>query len=182
VDQTVNWDWASPPNSTFQVHDPTHGRVLMVVVYASATAAQAGLLQARAHEQAQHPSAVATTWNGPRLITGYGESIWRGNVALVQTTQAELDRLSRLQNDRDNCVYVDPDPVQETQPPSFAVDPDFLQGAGKPHRNYLKETMMAETAAAATPTHPWVAQAQGRMHFGVGGGPMGDWPALRDFV
>jgi alkanesulfonate monooxygenase SsuD/methylene tetrahydromethanopterin reductase-like flavin-dependent oxidoreductase (luciferase family) len=48
--------------------------------------------------------------------------------------------------------------------------------------NYLKEKAMAETAEAATPTHPWVAQTQGRMHFGVGGGPMGDWPGLRDFV
>jgi hypothetical protein len=127
VDQTVQWDWTSPPNSTFQVHDPTHGRVLMVVVYASATAAETGLLQARAREQAQHPGGVATAANGPHLITGYGESVWRGNVALVQTTQAELDRLFQLQNDRDNCVYVDPDAVQQSQPPSFAVDLDFQQ-------------------------------------------------------
>jgi hypothetical protein len=113
VDQTVQWDWTSPPNSTFQVHDPTHGRVLMVVVYASATAAETGLLQARAREQAreqaQHPGGVATAANGPHLITGYGESVWRGNVVLVQTTPAELARLFQLQNDRDNCVYVDLD-------------------------------------------------------------------------
>jgi hypothetical protein len=99
----------------------------MVVVYASATAAETGLLQARAREHAQHPGSVATTWSDPHLITGYGESVWRGNVALVQTTQAELDRLFQLQNDRDNCVYVDPDAVQESQPPSFAVDLDFQQ-------------------------------------------------------
>jgi hypothetical protein len=33
VDQTVNWDWTSPPVSTLQVHDPARGRVVMVLVY-----------------------------------------------------------------------------------------------------------------------------------------------------
>jgi alkanesulfonate monooxygenase SsuD/methylene tetrahydromethanopterin reductase-like flavin-dependent oxidoreductase (luciferase family) len=30
--------------------------------------------------------------------------------------------------------------------------------------------------------HPWVAQAQQAVRFGIVGGPSGDWPALRDFV
>ena len=30
--------------------------------------------------------------------------------------------------------------------------------------------------------HPWVAQRQQAVRFGIVGGPSGDWPALRDFV
>ena len=39
VDQTLTWDWTSPPVSTFQVHDLASGRVLMVLVYPTAAAA-----------------------------------------------------------------------------------------------------------------------------------------------
>jgi hypothetical protein len=46
-------------------------------------------------------------------------------VALVQTTQAELDRAVQLQSDRDNGrLAVAPNLVRE---PSYAVDLDFLQ-------------------------------------------------------
>ena len=30
--------------------------------------------------------------------------------------------------------------------------------------------------------HPWVTGGQGQVRFGIVGGPMGDWPTLRDFV
>jgi hypothetical protein len=121
VDPAVNWDWTSPPVSTFRVHDPAQSRELMVLVYPDATAAQTGLLQAQAHEQA------LAIGHGPHLVSGYGESVWRGNVAMVQTTQAELDRAFQLQNERDNGLYVQPDVVREPGLPSFAVDLDFLQ-------------------------------------------------------
>ncbi|MDQ6672669.1 MAG: LLM class flavin-dependent oxidoreductase [Chloroflexota bacterium] len=41
--------------------------------------------------------------------------------------------------------------------------------------------MLVENVGQA-PSHPWVANGQGKVRFGVVGGPMGDWPALRDFV
>ena len=64
---------------------------------------------------------------GVRLVVGYGESVWRGNVALVQTTQAELDRTLQLQNDRDNGMLTfEPNLVREPGLPSYAVDLDFL--------------------------------------------------------
>ncbi len=31
-------------------------------------------------------------------------------------------------------------------------------------------------------THPWAAEGQRQVQFGIGGGPMEDWPALREFV
>jgi alkanesulfonate monooxygenase SsuD/methylene tetrahydromethanopterin reductase-like flavin-dependent oxidoreductase (luciferase family) len=41
--------------------------------------------------------------------------------------------------------------------------------------------MLVEKVARAS-RHPWVANGQVKVRFGVVGGPMGDWPALRDFV
>src|SRR5215216_6485767 len=73
VDQTLNWDWTSPPVRTFQVHDPARGRVLMVVIYPSVATAQ------------------TVAGRGSRLVVGYGDAVWQGNVALVQANQRELD-------------------------------------------------------------------------------------------
>jgi len=107
ADPALNWDWTSPPVSTFRVHDSSLGRELMVLVYPDAAAAQ--LASSR----------------GPRLVVNYGDSVWRENVALVQTTQAELNRAFQLQNERDNgMLTVAPTLVRE---PSYAVDLDFLQ-------------------------------------------------------
>lgn len=36
--------------------------------------------------------------------------------------------------------------------------------------------------SARVGTHPWVSEGQGRLRFGVMGGPGDDWTALRDFV
>jgi hypothetical protein len=110
VDSALNWDWTSPAVSTFRVHDASQGRELMVLVYPDTAAAQIASSQ------------------GSRLVVGYGESVWRGNVALVQTTQAELDRALQLQNDRDNGLLpIGSAVVREPGLPSYAVDLDFLQ-------------------------------------------------------
>jgi hypothetical protein len=61
-------------------------------------------------------------------VVGYGPGAWRGNVAIVQTTQAELDREFRLQNDRDNGVLsIDQDLVQDPAWRPLAVDLDLQQ-------------------------------------------------------
>ena len=41
---------------------------------------------------------------------------------------------------------------------------------------------MAETIGSATHIHPWVTESQTRLQFGISGGSIGDWSALRDFV
>jgi hypothetical protein len=105
VDRTLNWDWTSPRVSTFQVRDRSRDRLLMVLVY---------------------PNPVSSA-NGARLVDGFGGSVWQGNVALVQSTQAEMNRLFQLQNDRDSCVRDEPAALQQPQRPTFIVDPDFEQ-------------------------------------------------------
>jgi hypothetical protein len=114
VDTATTWDWTSPPVTSFTVHDQNGGRVVMVLVYPGAAAAE--LARSEAALQDQH------------LVVGYGPGAWNGNVALVQSTETQLQRAYQAQADRDNGVYVDPQTVvQDPQVPSIAVDPDFLQ-------------------------------------------------------
>ena len=109
VDQPLTWDWLKPPVSSFRVYDPATGRVVTVLVYPSADAAADARLQADA--------------SGASLVAGFGSGVWHGNVVLVQSTQAELDRDARLQAARDDGQYTEPIPAQT----SYAVDLDFLQ-------------------------------------------------------
>src|SRR4030081_2000720 len=41
---------------------------------------------------------------------------------------------------------------------------------------------MIEDKVVQASNHTWVANGQGSVRFGIVGGPMGDWPILRDFV
>ena len=127
VDEAITWDWTSPPVTSFQVHDLNQGRVLMVLVYPSTTAAVAGRLQAEARDDAIATNGATFSERGPHLVVGYGQSVWRGNVALVETMQSELDRVYRWQTDRDDGVYVDPAVQREPGYPAIAVDFDFQQ-------------------------------------------------------
>jgi hypothetical protein len=107
VDRTYNWTWGSPPVSTFQVGDPYSERVAMVLVYPTVGAAQ-----------------LAHDHRGP-LVVGYGAGVWRGNVAVVQTTRWELDRVQRMQTDCDNGVLAD-DAIRMALPATPpGVDVDF---------------------------------------------------------
>ena len=47
VNQVKTWDWTSPPATSLQIQDLASGRALMVLVYSSATPAQAARLQFR---------------------------------------------------------------------------------------------------------------------------------------
>jgi hypothetical protein len=110
LEPTLTWDWTSPPVSTFRAHDVARGRIALVLIYPSADAAAL----ARAH--------------GTTPVDGYGPSSWNGNVAVVQTSQAELDRIARIQTDCDNGVLSpDQDLLREPDSPTLAVDFDLLQ-------------------------------------------------------
>jgi len=61
------------------------------------------------------------------VMVGYGQSLWDGNVALVQTTESQLERLDRAQADLANGVYRDPIVARDPGVPDFVVDLDFLQ-------------------------------------------------------
>src|SRR5262249_20688474 len=108
VDAAHTWDWTSPSFSSFQVHDTTRDRVLIVLVYPSAAAAETARLQAASHEQSLNGGEEV----GPHLVIGYGPSTWSGNVAMVQTTGSNLHWLYQARLHQDSDLHVDPDLVQ----------------------------------------------------------------------
>jgi len=127
VDQANTWDWTRPPVTSFEVHGLNDGRVLMVLVYPSTTAANDALLQAESHEQALNAGQASTGGSGPHLVAGFGESSWSGNVALVETTESQLDRMYQAQMDRDNGILGNEVVLDDPAAPNIAVDLDFLQ-------------------------------------------------------
>lgn len=127
LDQAVNWDWTSPPVTTFQVRDGlgSNDRVLMVFVYSGTSAARSARLLAQAHDEtAQNRGLVYSDEHGPHLVPGYGESVWRRNVAMVESSQSELNRLFTSARDTDDGMVVQ----TGLQSPlsTRAVDDDFV--------------------------------------------------------
>jgi hypothetical protein len=72
VDQLRIWDWLSPPVRTFQVHDLTHNRVLLVQVYPDIRGAQRG---------------------SERMVEGYSASTWIDNLALFEANADDYQRV-----------------------------------------------------------------------------------------
>jgi hypothetical protein len=71
VEPSIDWQWLSPPVTTFRVHDPHGGRALLVQVFAD----EAEALRAQ-------------QWAAP--VPCYASSIWARNVALFQSTEDSL--------------------------------------------------------------------------------------------
>ena len=72
----------------------------------SATA-RADQLQAQAREQADQKRGLAFTDDlGPHLVPGDGPSVWRQNVALIQSSQVELDQLYAAEIDGEPQLVV----------------------------------------------------------------------------
>jgi hypothetical protein len=123
VGDTHTWTWTQPGFAALRVSDEVSGRVLTVIVYPSVDAADTARLQA-ARAQTQN----ATSSTGPYLVTGFGPSVWNGNVALVESTQVLLERLYQRQVDRDNGVLDElPPSGADDERPLVAVDLDFQQ-------------------------------------------------------
>jgi hypothetical protein len=130
VDPPITW-WTNSHVTTFTVSDQPGvggpaGRVLMVLVYPDATTAQAefGSAQAREADASADQSAPGV---GPHLLPGYGPSVLRDNVALVESTHQELARQYAAQLDRDNLsAFGAVEPVTFGAP-TYAVDLDFLR-------------------------------------------------------
>jgi hypothetical protein len=127
IDESHAWDWTWPPVTTFEVHGQNDGRVLMVLVYPSQTAAQDARQMAESHEQALNAGQPFARGGGPHLVSGYGLSDWNGNVALVQSSEVQLERLYDAQVDRDMRAVGDVGVVGDPSTPDISVDVDFLQ-------------------------------------------------------
>jgi hypothetical protein len=116
-----NWDWTSPPVTTFQVEDVATGRLLLVLVYGSATAADAARLESSTHGQALAGGNVIGT-AGPHLVVGYGPSTWNQNAAMVQTSRVEFAHAYQVQNEFDCGITTQTDGAH---PSNTNVDVDF---------------------------------------------------------
>ena len=75
-------------------------------------------MQALAHEPSQAE---------PHVVEGYGPSVWNGNVAMVESTQSELDHLFQTRLDDANGVQADTNLAWEHSVTNDAVDIDFQQ-------------------------------------------------------
>ncbi len=125
VDQPHAWTWMNPPFTSLQIYDPASQRVLMLLIYPDTAAAQTARTQALVHDPGQAE---------PHLIEGYGPSVWSDNVALVETTQSDLDRLSQTRGDEANGVEVDTNLAWEHSVTNDAVDLDFQEALVRTHR------------------------------------------------
>jgi hypothetical protein len=78
VEEPMHWQWTNPPVTTLRVRGLSTGddRLLMVLMYADVASADAE----RRSVRGEHP------------VPGYGPAVWTGNVAMVQSTQTELDK------------------------------------------------------------------------------------------
>ena len=122
VGDAHSWDWTVPPFTSFRVSDGPSGRVLAVVVYPSTDAADTARALA-ARDQAQNTRKV----NGPYLVTGFGPTLWNGNVAMAESTDVLLMRMSQIQVGRNDAMFDAPSLAASEPPPSVAVDLDFQQ-------------------------------------------------------
>ena len=118
VDQPHVWTWMNPPFTSLQIHDPASQRVLMLMIYPDSASARTARMQALAHDSGQAE---------PHLIEGYGPSVWNGNVAMVESTQSELDHVLQTRLDDTNGVEVDTNLAWEHSVSNDAVDLDFQQ-------------------------------------------------------
>jgi hypothetical protein len=98
VGEPHTWTWTQPPFTSVRVLDQTTDRVLRVLIYPSAAAAETARLQAT-HAQAQS----VTSSTGPYLVTGFGPSVWMGNVPMVQSRESLLERLYQARRSGQRC-------------------------------------------------------------------------------
>src|SRR5215471_19719475 len=122
VGEPHTWNWTQPPFTSVRVLDQSTDRVLNVLIYPNAAAAETARLQAA---RGQGQTAISAT--GPYLVTGFGPSLWMSNVAMVESRQALLQRLYQAQVDRDNGVLDVGSAALDNERPAVVVDADFQQ-------------------------------------------------------
>ena len=120
VDAPVTW-WTPDHVTTLRVSDPASDRVVMLLVYPDSATAAAERSNAEAREG-------RTAGMGPHMISGYGYSIWRGNVALVESTADGLARQYAADQAEDNQVMTGMPPAVDSPnlSPTYAIDQDLI--------------------------------------------------------
>jgi hypothetical protein len=135
-------------------------RVAMSIVYASRDAAAAAHRQA--HREAEER--IGERWpfsddNGPQLLSAYGGSVWRGNVALVQSSFRTLTSLYSVDDQTGEARLARPELLQlgfVTGYRAQGVDRDFvdcLEAAAGVEAN--DPVPSAPPAPVFVPGQPW---------------------------
>jgi hypothetical protein len=105
-------------------------RIAMAIVYKDEAAAAAA--HTRAHRQAEET--VGERWpfsddNGPQLLAGYGGSVWRANVAIVQSSARTLSSMYSSNSETDETQVARPELFELGFVSSYTqlgVDRDFV--------------------------------------------------------
>jgi hypothetical protein len=128
----------TPPTSRYLVvRDPgvsevrgADYRIVMAIVYPSEAAARAQ--HERAHRQAEERLGVRWPFSdnqGPQLLAGYGASVWRANVALVQSSRRTLDSMYSWDVQTDETRLARPELFElgfVSNSREYGVDRDFV--------------------------------------------------------
>jgi hypothetical protein len=142
-------------------------RIVMAIIYADAAAARAA--HQRAHSKAEER--IGQRWafsddQGPQLLAGYGGSVWRANVALVQSSGATLASMWSVDAQTDEARIARPELLElgfATNLNQYAVDRDFVacleDGSLTAATAATAATVTPASAMPVTPTflpgHPW---------------------------
>jgi hypothetical protein len=105
-------------------------RVVMAIVYPDTSAAS--LAHQKAHRQAEER--LGTSWPfsndfGPQLLVGYGASVWRNNVVLVQSSQAVLASMYAYDSQTDEARLARPEMLElgfVARSGQYGVDRDLV--------------------------------------------------------
>jgi hypothetical protein len=128
---------APAKNPYVVVEDPGAGavsgvtyRIVMAIVYADAAAAIAA--HQNAHRLAEDRLGVRRAFsdnNGPQLLAGYGGSVWRANVAMVESDSATLASMWSYDIQTDEARLARPELLDlgfVSSTTEFAIDRDFV--------------------------------------------------------
>jgi hypothetical protein len=105
-------------------------RVVIAIVYP--TAADATVAHQQAHQRAEARLGKRWPWSddhGPQLLSGYGDSVWRQNVALVQSSMRTLASMWSVDGQTDEARVARPELFELGFAASggpYGVDRDFV--------------------------------------------------------
>jgi hypothetical protein len=105
-------------------------RIIMAIVYPDTAAASAA--HRKAHRQAEDRLGahhVFSDDHGPQLLAGYGDSVWRVNVAMVESNSATLASMWSYDIQTDEARIARPELLDlgfDSSSTEYGVDRDFV--------------------------------------------------------
>lgn len=134
-------------------------RIAMAIVYKDAAAASAAHLEAhRRAEVVTGSSYPFSNDNGPQLLDGYGGSVWRENVALVETRKRTLNSMYTTVDQTGATALARPDLTRlgfATSFAEYAVDRDFIDCLDNGFAAAVNQAAIQSVEPIFLPGRPW---------------------------